>query len=317
MFEAKYDSGLTDPIFRDFIGNMDRVIKEDDDDFILFCTGLRSSGKSNLMLHALEMYLGDKASKKNYAANLKDFADMLETVAVEDTDRKFCGNDEFNINKREALSQKNKDTIDLLFAIRGLNIFHWWNNPSADFIDKTMIEELFKGLILITTKDKNKPRTYYYFNRKALLTIYEKYGNIKNKTLSSVCGKYATWKGWFKSYEGFLKKEYLESKQVRMLDKVKEFKSKHGSKIEQQSEEPEDVLKDFNQSSKTAKKIWKCSTRDIYVSHLKKLQEEGVLVEGVDFIKKPFNNKSTYFFKSDSLIKARDRIFGIKNEQVS
>ena len=165
----------------------------------------------------------------------------------------------------------------MYFKIRGLNIFHWWNNPSADYIDKTIIEEIIRGLVLITTKDTTRPRVYYYFNKERLLQVYEKYGNIKNKTLKKVCGKYSLWKGWFKEYKGTLKQEYLSLKLERMSNVVDEFADKFGSLEEEEIPQfirPRDALKYFPQYK----------NRDYVSQKLRAYAEDGTFKKNVDYI---------------------------------
>jgi predicted transcriptional regulator len=100
----------------------------------------------------------------------------------------------------------------------------------VDIIDKPFIKDRVKGMFFITTKSVDKPRIYYYFTKNRLLSIYEKYGNLDVKTVRKVRRKYSLYRGWFRDYKGFLKEPYLAKKNPRMVDKVKEFVLKFGSR---------------------------------------------------------------------------------------
>jgi len=213
--------------FENVISSISTSTNENDDDFLLLAIGATGTGKSMLMLHGMELYMKDKATVKHIGLNRQSFASALKLSKSEPLPR-FCGNDEANISKRDALTKYNKDLIDLYFAIRGLNIFHWWNNPSIDMLDKHFIKERIKGVIYITTKDRNRPRVYYYFRKEDLLKMLEKYGNLELRTIKKIRKEYAYYKGWFKDYKGNLLKSYLDKKGHRMNEKVDDFFLNYG-----------------------------------------------------------------------------------------
>lgn len=95
-------------------------------------------------------------------------------------------------------------------------------------IDKHFIEERIKGVIFIASKDIDRPRIYYYFRKKDLLKIWEKYGNVKINLLKRVCGEYAYYRGWFKDYKGELLEKYKSKKENRMEEKVDTFFDNYG-----------------------------------------------------------------------------------------
>lgn len=228
--DRKYDEGL-----EMLLKLVTKGLNTNDDDFLLPIIGTRGTGKSRLMLHILEAYLGDEASVDYLGLNRGDFTNALYKAKNKPMPR-FCGNDEANISKREALTKFNRDMIDLYFSIRGLNIFHVWCNPSIDMLDKAFIEEMIKGLIFVFTKNTDgHPRLYFYFTQAQLLKIFEKYKNLKLKTIKKVAKEYAYFRGWFYDYDGKLLKDYLNKKEFRMDDKIDEFKLKYGKK--------EDMLK--------------------------------------------------------------------------
>jgi hypothetical protein len=98
----------------------------------------------------------------------------------------------------------------------------------VDIIDKPFIKDRVKGFILITTKDNDRPRIYYYFTKASLIKILDKYKNLDIKTINKVKKKYAVYRGWFKDYNGDLKIDYLNKKNPRMIEKVDDFFNKYG-----------------------------------------------------------------------------------------
>jgi hypothetical protein len=219
-------------LYDEMLSSIIRVVKDklkfNDDDFFILCVGDTGTGKSNLMLHAYEEFDSVDCSVDYISLTRDSFAHA--TKAVKDKQGlRFLGNDEANLSKRDSLSQYNKDVLDLYFSVRGLNIFHWWNNPSVEMIDKAFIKERIKGMIMVTTKDKDKPRIYYYFRKDEMLKIYEKYGNLDLKTIRKVKKKYAFYRGWVKKYTGKMLKPYLEKKGERMNNKVDLFYEKWGN----------------------------------------------------------------------------------------
>lgn len=218
----KYDDNLPR-----IINGVENIIKSGEDDFLILIVGDTGCGKSHLMLHIMEMYLGDMASVDYIGLNRQSFANALKRASTASLPR-FLAHDEAAISKRDSLTKYNKHLIDLYMSIRGLKIFHVWCNPSANMIDKMFIEERLRGLIHITTKDINNPRVYYYYQKKGLLKIWNKYSNLKLDLLKKVKHEYSFSKGYFKRYEGRLLGDYLKMKDVRMAEKVEEFYLNYG-----------------------------------------------------------------------------------------
>lgn len=202
-------------------------IKAKNDDFLVLIVGATGSGKSHLGLHILEKYLGEKANVNLIGLDKEGIANGLQSAKNQPLPRFFMS-DEANLSKREAMTKWNRELLDLYFAIRKLQIFHIWCNPSLDIIDKPFIEEKIKGFIYIPSKTKNA-RVYFYFTKKSLIQIYEKYGNLKLRTLHKVRKKYAYFRGWFKEYNGFLKEAYNKKKDSRIDFKIEEFAEKWGN----------------------------------------------------------------------------------------
>lgn len=230
---APYDKDRDfDIVLENFIKKfVKEKVTEKDDDVLVLCVGETGTGKSMLMLHAYECYAGQEADISCVSFDRESFADNSHDVPSNfRRGVRFIGYDEANVSKRDATSSFNKALLDLYYAIRGLNIFSWWNNPSLDMIDKPFIKDRLTGLFFITTKSVDRPRIYYYFKKESLLQILEKYGDLDLRTLNKVKGKYSVYKGWFKDYSGFLKKHYSDKKENRMLEKFTNFKRLFGSK---------------------------------------------------------------------------------------
>lgn len=204
------------------------AIYEKKDDFMLLLCGYRGTGKSTLGLHIMEEFLGEDASVDYIGLNPSDFATALKKTKESPLPR-LCNNDEGNLSKQEWQSRYSKDLIDLYYSIRGTQIFHLWSNPSLDIINKRFIEDIVKGVIFIANKDKGRPRIYYYFRKRDLLKMWEKYGNLSLQLLKRVSKEYAYYKGWFRDYNGFLLKDYELKKTKRMGEKIDTFFENYGN----------------------------------------------------------------------------------------
>lgn len=219
--QKPYDKGL-----EILTGAAKKVCQEQDDDFLVISTGPTGCGKSSLMMFAYEEY--DKEASIDFIAlNRQDHATALK-MAKEKKGLRFCADDEANISRRDAMTRYNKDRIALYYAIRGLNIFHWWNNPSLEMIDKPFIEERLNGVLFIPSK-KFSPRIYYYFRKEDILRLLEKHGNLKQRTLKKYAKEYAFFRGWFRKYDGKLWQPYQDKKGERMESSVDNFYEAYGT----------------------------------------------------------------------------------------
>ena len=202
-------------------------LQRKDDDFLLMIVGTTGTGKSNLLMMIYEMYsaaTGTTPSITQIALNSEDFAHAWGHVISDNN--KFVGYDEANVNRREWASQYNRDLMKLYWGNRGLKVFNGWCNPSLEWIDRPFIEERIKGVIFIHTKGE-RYRKYWYFTKKSLLLMLEKYQNLKHHTLLKHGSKYALYEGFFTKYDGILKQDYLLKKQDKMTDLVGEFVQKY------------------------------------------------------------------------------------------
>src|SRR6056297_131104 len=146
-------------------------IKEKDDDYLVLLIGDTGSGKSTLMLHMYECYDSEGCSVEYIGVDNETHAKALQKAKDKELPR-FVADDEANVNKRGAMTRKNRDKLDLYMAIRGLNIFHVWCNPSIDIIDRPFVEERIKAVCYVV-KDQGRKRTdarvFYWFKRKAVI----------------------------------------------------------------------------------------------------------------------------------------------------
>lgn len=226
MITAPYNKDDIDPVTVNLIKKIRETIGNKDDDFLLPIVGTTGTGKSRLSLHLYELFDED-CSVDFIGLDQKDFATALNNAKNKDHPR-FCCYDEANINRQQHMTSWNKDLEDLYMAIRGLQIFHVWNNPTAQKFPRTFIEERIKGLIYVFTKDKDKPRLFYYFNKAGMLKMYDACkGELSHRNMKKHAKKHAMYRGWFRDYKGKLMTDYNNKKLSRMDIKVESFFEKY------------------------------------------------------------------------------------------
>jgi len=290
--------GNHDNILHKIVNSIKVKLNERDDDALIVICGTTGTGKSNLMLYIEDEYLLEKSSIDYVGLTRNDLADIQYKIQFEEKPR-LLAYDEANVSKRDSLSKWNKDLIDLYLANRGKNIFHIWCNPTIDYLDKLFINERVTGVIFVATKTVDKPRLYYYFTKERLLEIFEKYENLKLKTLYN--NRYrALYCGWFKKYKGALLDDYLIKKKERMEDKSKEFYEKYGSKI---------TRKDLLSIQKVADKT--LISVNILRKNVNNLIKRGVLVKDRDYFDLPNGSKA---YSKDSIELFRENVFN-KNKK--
>lgn len=303
VINLKYVKGNSyDENFKHLIkGVKDKIIKGNDD-FLMVCVGDTGTGKSNLSLHAYEEYYSLYEQKPenidNIAFKESDFADRLDFVSKQEMPKFLCY-DEANVNKRNSMKTWNKDLIDIYFSIRGKNIFHWWNNPSVEMLDKTFVKEKLNGLIYVMTKTKDRPRIYLFFRKEDLLKLLKNENDVL--TLDVLKKQYhkAFFIGCFKKYNGDLYNMYLAKKEERMDDKISMFKDKYGTKEILLNKEQ--VMKRIN------------IKRVAFDSLFKRMKDNGSLVLNKHYVvsavgKSLFKEDSIAIFMGNSIRKRRKSI---------
>jgi ABC-type dipeptide/oligopeptide/nickel transport system ATPase component len=277
MIKASYDGWNTkayDDMLPQFIKTVkDRIVKKNDD-YLVLCVGETGTGKSTLMLESMELY-NPEIGVEFVGLNPKDHAQALKNAKDYKGD-KFCSYDEANIQKRNSTTKYNKELIDVYMAIRGLKIFHWWNNPSLDIIDKFFIQEKINAVIYIQTKDVKFPRIYYMFTKDAILNIFDRNkGKLTLKILKKCAKEYSTYQGWFRDYKGKNWEAYTEKKNERMDTKVEDFFEKYVDK------------KKWNRAE-ISRELMVC--KQTVTNKMFKLIEENKFIEGEDHILNGANN---------------------------
>ena len=281
----KFDVGLSW-----VMNTIKNTMKKKDDDHFLICVGSTGTGKTSLGLWAYEEFDPENCTVENVGLDPKQFARALGNASTGKS--KFCMNDEANISKRQHSTAYNKDVLDLYFSIRGERLFHWWNNPSLDIIDKPFIEEKLNSVIYIASKDIDRPRIYFYFTKQKILQLLRDKKDLKLTTLHKYADEYASFKGWFKGYDGKLWEEYLEKKKARMKYKIDEFIKKYSEDSFTQAQ----VAKRFGVSDPTIYSYHKellakkelILNEDFFVNEIGK---RFYTIKGVDKIKTYANSK--------------------------
>lgn len=229
MIVAPYDHNRdVDIVTNQLVGWLKKRLSSKDDDYLLPIIGTTGTGKSALSLHLYELY-AENPSVDFIGLDRKDFANALKKAKNDDLPRFACY-DEANITRADHATSWNKDLIDVYLAIRGLQIFHIWNNPSAKKFPREFIEERIKGLIYIFTKDKDRPRLFYFFTKDNMLKMYDACkGDLSHRNIKKHAESYAFYRGWFRDYNGLLLDDYKQKKSSRMDVKVDSFFEKYGS----------------------------------------------------------------------------------------
>lgn len=231
MFVARYDpvgdrDKVTDEILPALVRRLRDSASKNNDDVMIMAFGLTGSGKSTLMLHGYEAYT-PYPSVEHIALNPTDFARVLNKLGERPVDR-FAGFDEADVSRRAWMTSFNQDVIGVYFAIRGLGGFHWWNNPSIDYLDKQLVAERIKFVFFCWDK-AGSPRRYWCFSRQRFLALINKYGDAKVETVRKHGARFAEYEGWFKPYRGALLRAYEELKDSRMEERLVDFAEKYGA----------------------------------------------------------------------------------------
>jgi len=219
------------------VDNVLTHIKEADDDFRLLIFGKTGTGKSRLALHLLERYMREQADIGLFGLNPQAYAAAVfkakELRVKEKQELVACVYDEANILSTELMSEFPKEVIRMFAEIRGLNIFHMWCMPNPRRLPEDFTAEMFNGIIVITSKEKARPREFYYWTTRKINRLREKTGSEANPskiTYSNLLKwrKHADFKGCFRDYQGLLLPEYLRMKERKMSERVDSFYERFG-----------------------------------------------------------------------------------------
>lgn len=191
----------------------------ENDHFPLLLLGPTNSGKSNLGLWIYEK-LHPTPDVHHVVWTRDEFAKMQAVVAKEPMPR-ILMYDELDAESKAAMSRWNREFKRLFDKVRYSNIFWLLVNPSARYIDRSLIEdEVVKAVIVIRDKSKTKPRRVAVYLLRDLIRMLNKDVKLTLDNLRSkkVIRKYAFGTSWFKKYDGVLAVEYDKKKEARTLD---------------------------------------------------------------------------------------------------
>jgi len=288
---AKYTSKKYDDYLGVAVDGIKAHVETKDDDWLTIVCGETGAGKSHLALHMMDHYLGERSSVKFIGLDQETIAAAFKNSKDVPRPRALML-DEANINKRNSQTRFNKEMIDMYSAIRGLNIFHIWCNPSLDMLDKFFIQERLKGVYYCMKTGVNL-RCYYYFTQNDILDIFNKYGSLKIPEIHKVRRKYARYRGWWRAYDGPLLPDYLKLKRQRMDEKVEEFFVSWGA--------PKD--KELLKTSEVAKKIG--VTSETIKSYFEVLLKREILVPDVNYFVCPLGRVKVKNTVLDDVISIR------------
>lgn len=228
MIIDKYEKGRPfGKYFGVMVNSMNKAIREKDDDTILIITGTTGSGKSNLGLWTYEDVFSNPEIEQ-VALTQQDFAKALKRATTLPRGNRYLQYDEGKLNRRQWQQQWSQDLLEIYHDCRGLNIFHIWCTAYPNLLDREFIKERVKGLAFIFTKDKHRPRQFYYFTKRDLLRFLEKNQKITTDLLKKYGKSFAHLHSWFTKYEGPLARAYLDKKEDRMTEQVEKFFEKYG-----------------------------------------------------------------------------------------
>lgn len=202
------------------------------DDYRLLIVGDTGTGKSMLMLWLYDLYAGEEAEIGCVGLNEDGYRKAVHTTnQLQKKGNTFvaCVYDEANIYSTEVMTTFNKEIMKLLGEIRGKRWFHIWAMPNPGRFQQDFIDETFDALIYIYTKDKDKPRMYYFFDRNSINTMRHKEGSGQSKARLSLdflerkAKKYAVFRGCFKEYKGILRADYNLLKENKMDERITMF----------------------------------------------------------------------------------------------
>lgn len=208
------------------------------DDFRLLIVGDTGTGKSNLALWIMDMFLGDKADIKYFGLNERQFAQAIKYAKeVRRAGERYVltAFDEANVLGTETMTPFNRALLKLYGEIRGLGLFHVWCTSLPGQLQSGFIDDCIDAIIFIYTKTDDFPRLYYFFDRAAIDKLRREEGGGRFKarlTLDLLRDKakyYATYKGCFRPYDGALLNDYLERKSSKIDDRVDNFYETYGS----------------------------------------------------------------------------------------
>jgi DNA-binding protein Fis len=126
-----------------------------------------------------------------------------------------------------------------LFGFRSKNYFLVFNNPSAEYLDKELINgDLINFFVFIHAKQHR----YYLFTRTQIQSFLSRFENLRPQTLKSYGDRFATFDGYFTKYVGDDWDRYLVLKNQRVEDKMDAYIEKYAGGVRYSLQKGADYL---------------------------------------------------------------------------
>lgn len=229
---------FVDKNFRRLIPLIKARMTRTNDNCTILCFGPTGSGKSSLGFHGVNIY-NDGGGVDVDTVGFDNLSFSQALAKVKNVRGASLMHDEGNFSKRDSMSQKNKDTIDLWFSFRDKEWFIWLNNPSADYLDKELVQgDLVNFFVFIHAKQAR----YYLFTRKQLQDLFSAFGSLSSKVIKKHGKRFASWDGWFRKYSGQDWDDYLVRKRSRIDNKLDDYIAKYGKGVTSSCKEVGDAL---------------------------------------------------------------------------
>lgn len=240
---AKYNP---DAFIDEDLRTLMRLIKEtmikNNDDCVLINVGATGSGKSTLSAHQYSLYsFPEDPDPNKICLTMKDFADLIGELKNYEQPERVIIYDELELSRRSSMTRWNKDVMTLYFKIRGLQCLHIWNHPSLQMIDRAFIQERINGVFFCIDKSTNRPRRYFFFRKKDVLSMLDKYKSLNLEVLKAHGADYAYYMGFYGKFEGKLIDRYKDIKSSGMEDAIKDFQKKYGKNKKKKQKDDSDA----------------------------------------------------------------------------
>lgn len=224
-----------DSHFSDFFKDLGESLTDPscNDDALIMFVGPTGSGKSGLMLYALDAYRGG-VDLDNVVWDHPEWYERLDIITeayVEGKDpRPALAWDESQMRSRRHSSNQHETLLELMAIIRGMNVLHLWCYPEAEYIDKQLIKSRINGIFAVADKG-TKYRKTVFWPKDELRRLLNDEKNILAHTLTSrkIYKHYEVVVGWFKNVADYLPdvwEGYESKKTERMRDAIREARQK-------------------------------------------------------------------------------------------
>lgn len=271
-------TGSVGPKFRQFIEKANKTVHAKDDDLVGVICGLTGTGKSNLGMSIQEIVVPVPRIEQ-IALTRPDLARAIDAELEAPSENRYLQYDEGKLSRREWNSEWSRELLELYHDVRGLNIFHVWCTAMPNLLDREFIKSRVGFFIFIYTKDEDKPRNFLLFTKNDLLRFLEQNNGVISMDLLKKYGKaHASMQSWFRQYNGPMKAAYLDKKESRMRERVKQFAKKWSGDEMSQQEAGQQIGVDHRTINRWLKDDFFVADRDYIINPtgVKKLTPEGL-----------------------------------------